>query len=438
MLSLFELLSLLMMLTATFAWLNHRLLGLPKNIGLLVMGLAASLSVLAVELLMPSRGIEASVADIVSQVDLYSAVMDGMLAFLLFAGALHVDIGALRDRALGIAILATAGVAMSSLAIAGGLWCIGQMLGSPIAFAWALVFGTLIAPTDPVAVLSTMKAVAVPKTLATDLPGEALFNDGMAVVLFTIALQSASGSAAEPAMSAVALRVIVEAGGGAAIGLVAGWIAFFAMREIDEFSIEILISIALAMATYALANGLHTSGPIAVVVAGLLIGNRGMNDAMSERTQRYVTGFWTVIDDMLNAVLFLLIGLEVLVVRFSPEFWFVGALTIPVVLLSRFLSVSGLVAVLGNWQPFATGTVQVLTWGGVRGGISIALALALPAGAPRAEILAVTYSVVLFTLIVQGLTFEKVVRRATSQPLPDGEPSPPRQERPAVVSDRRD
>ncbi|MCS0493997.1 sodium:proton antiporter [Ancylobacter sp. MQZ15Z-1] len=411
MLSLFELVAGLLTATATFAWLNHQFLRLPANIGLLVMGLGASLALIGIEVLFTDTHIYATLADSLRQIDFYEAVMNGMLAFLLFAGALHVDLDRLRRRAAVVGALATLGVALSTLIIATGLWFGTQLAGVHFAFSWALVFGALIAPTDPVAVLSTLRSVDVPEKLKTDMSGEALFNDGIAVVLFTITLQMATGSGDDFDVSHVLRLIVVEAGGGAVLGLVTGFIAYRAMRALDDYSIEVMISLALVTATYALANAMHMSGPIAVVVAGVLIGNRGASHGMSDTTKRYVFGFWTLVDDILNAVLFLLIGLEVLVLRFDPSFAWVGLLAVPLVVVARFLAVAGSVTLLARWQSFARGTIPVLTWGGVRGGISVALALSLTGTDARAPILAATYAVVLFTIIVQGLTLDRVVRR---------------------------
>ncbi|SHO67308.1 monovalent cation:H+ antiporter, CPA1 family [Pseudoxanthobacter soli DSM 19599] len=411
MLSLFQLLAGLLTVTATFAWLNHRVLRLPDSIGLLVMGLGASLTLIAIEIVFPDTHLYATLATGLQQIDFYEAVMHGMLAFLLFAGALHVDFGRLRRRAPVVGAFATLGVALSSLIIAAGLWLGTEALGMPIGFAWSLVFGALIAPTDPVAVLSTLRSVNVPEKLETDMTGEALFNDGVAVVLFTITLQMAAGSEGASRFAHIAQMLVLEAGGGALLGLATGYVAYRAMRAIDDYSIEVMISLALVTATYALADAFHMSGPIAVVVAGVLIGNRGVACAMSDRTRRYIFGFWTLVDDILNAVLFLLIGLEVLVLNFNPAMAWVGLIAVPLVLVGRFISVAVSVSLLARWQSFAKGTLAVLTWGGVRGGISVALALSLTGTPARSPLLAATYAVVLFTILVQGLTLGWVVRK---------------------------
>lgn len=420
MLSLFELVAALLGVTALFAWLNARLIRLPTAIGLLVMGLAASLLLVGSEFVFPDAAVHGVLTATLRQIDFYDTVMNGLLAFLLFAGALHVDFDRLRRRAPVIGTLASLGVVMSALIVATGLWLAAGALDLPLDFAWALVFGALIAPTDPVAVLSTLQAVKVPPALETDMSGEALFNDGIGVVLFAITLEAAHGMAGDFGLAHVAQLLLVEAGGGALFGLLTGALAYRAMYTIDEPATEVMISLALVTGTYALANALGMSGPISVVTAGLLIGNRGAARAMSEFTRRYVFGFWTLTDEILNAVLFLLIGVEVLVIGIGPAFGWIGLIAIPLTLFARFVSVATPVAMLRRWQSFVPGTVAIMTWGGVRGGISIALALSLPDVPARTPILAATYGVVLFTVIVQGLSLAPLVRRMVGAPaLPE-------------------
>lgn len=418
MLSIFDLAAILVTLTALFAWFNQRYLRLPRNIGLLLMGLLASLGFVVVDLAIPHTQIYGDVTRAMQQVDFYAAVMNGMLGFLLFAGALHVDLSKLKTRAISVALMATIGVAIST-AIAGvGFWALANLFGINLPLIWALVFGSLISPTDPVAVLSTLKEVDVPEALETDMAGESLFNDGVGVVIFTILLALAVNTGqGETTFTGVVKLFALEAVGGALLGLVTGYIAYWMMRTIDEYVSELIISIALVMGTYVLAQKLHISGPIAVVVAGLLMGERGPDDAMSEETQRYVFSFWTLIDEILNALLFLLIGLELLVIKFAPSFVWVGLAAIVLVLVARFCAVAAPVTLFGIRHRFEKGTIPVLTWGGVRGGISVALALSLPLVEERGVILAATYAVVLWTIVVQGLTLKKVVARF----VPSGE-----------------
>lgn len=420
MLSLFELLAAILSVTAVFAWINHRFIKLPSNIGILVMGLCASLLLIGLDALFPSTSFYEQFETNVLQIDFYDAVMNGMLAFLLFAGAMHVDLGRLKNRAFVVAALATIGVALSTVIVATGMWLLAQALGLHLEYSWALVFGALIAPTDPVAVLSTLKTANVPKEMETDMAGESLFNDGIGVVLFTIflglAIGSEHGDQVSPALH-VAELLVVEAGGGIILGLLTGGIAFFALKGIDEYVIEVLISLALVFATYAIAHSLHVSGPLAVVVCGILIGNTGAMHAMSEQTKRYVFGFWTLIDEILNAVLFLLIGLEVIILTFNLSQLWLALAAIPLVLVARLTSVGGPVLALSTSKvaKFAKGTIPLLTWGGVRGGISVALALSLPMTDARPSIIVATYAVVLFSIIVQGLTLGRVARSAAQE-----------------------
>lgn len=411
MLTIFDLAAILVTLTALFAWFNQRFVRLPRNIGLLLMGLLASLLFVVVDLAIPQTKLYVHITTAIQQIDFYSAVMNGMLGFLLFAGALHVDLSRLRDRALSVSLMATVGVAISTVIAGVGFWALAQLVGIKLPLIWAMVFGALISPTDPVAVLSTLKEVDVPKELEIDMAGESLFNDGVGVVIFTILLALAvqSGGHADTSFLSVTKLFLLEAVGGALLGLVTGYAAYFMMRSIDEYVSELLISIALVMGTYALAQGLHISGPIAVVVAGLLIGERGPDDAMSDETQRYVFSFWTLVDEMLNALLFLLIGLELLVIKFAPSFIWIGVGAIFLVLFARFCAVAIPVSMFGIAHRFEKGTIPVLTWGGIRGGISVALALSLPLVEERSVILAATYAVVLWTIVVQGLTLKKVV-----------------------------
>lgn len=415
MLSPLELLSVLLALTAAFGWFNERFLKLPETIGVLVMGLVSSILLLAAELVFHDVALYQDVAQLVRQIDFQETVLDGMLAFLLFAGALHVDFSGLRDRAAVIAVMASFGVVLSTVIVGTLFWVFGKWLGTPLPYLWALVFGALISPTDPVAVLATLKSVSVPQSLEADMSGESLFNDGIGVVVFTILLTIATEEGHSAAgFSGAANLLALEALGGAVVGLVGGYIAFIAMKTVDNYSLEVLISLALVAGLYALASRLGMSGPIAVVVAGLFLGNRGPQRAMSDVTQRYLFGFWTLVDEILNAVLFLLIGLEVLVLRLDPSLGWLPLLAVPIALFARFLSVSIPVLALARWQSFVPGTIATLTWGGLKGGISVALALSIPETAEKSLILSATYTVVVFTIIIQGLSLRRLVQRVVT------------------------
>jgi len=412
--SIFTIGAILVGLSALFGYINHRLLRLPHTIGLVVVALAASLSIVAFDFFEPSFHIARSVTDALRQIDFNKTLMHGMLSFMLFAGALHADFSALKSRGLTIGVMAFLGTMVSTFVVGTAMWLLSGMLGVDLPFIWALVFGALISPTDPVAVLSLFKIVKVPDTLQAKMAGESLFNDGVGVVVFSVVVAVAlAGGEPGGGMGAIEIAelFLTEAVGGAVLGLVAGYIGYRAMYRIDDASLEVLISLALVMVTYALALELHMSGPLAMVVAGLFIGNRGVKYAMSETTRDYVMTFWTLVDEILNSVLFLLIGLEVLIVAQGNFPLEAALIAIPVTLFARWLSVSTPIAILSRWQTFTKGAVPVLIWGGLRGGIAVALALSLPEVAYKPTILSITYSVVLFSIIVQGLTVKPLVKR---------------------------
>ncbi len=412
--SIFSIGAILVGLSALFGYINHRFLHLPHTIGLVVIALAASLSIIGFDLIEPSVQIGQRVTGVLRQIDFNETLMHGMLSFLLFAGAMHADFAALKARRLTIGVMAVLGTLISTFVVGAVMWFLSGLFDLELPFIWALVFGALISPTDPVAVLSLFKTVEVPDTLQAKMAGESLFNDGVGVVVFTVvvAIALAGGEHGGNMGAADIIELFVtEAVGGAVLGLAAGYIGYRAMYRIDEPSLEVLITLALVMVTYALALYLHMSGPIAMVVAGMFIGNRGVKYAMSEQTRDYVLTFWTLIDEILNSVLFLLIGLEVLVVAESFEYFWVAVLAIPVTLFARALSVTIPIAILARWETFTRGAVPVLIWGGLRGGIAVALALSLPDNQYKAAILSITYGVVLFSIIVQGLTVKPLVKR---------------------------
>ncbi|MEO6896841.1 MAG: sodium:proton antiporter [Caldimonas sp.] len=412
MLSFFDLIAVLLSLSALFGWINHRFIHLPNSVGLLVMGLVASLAVAGIGVVMPGSPIVQALTGALRQIDFTAVVFNGMLAFLLFAGALSLDMSALRDRAAPVVLLAVVGTVISTAIVGVAFWLAARALGQPLSLPWALVFGALISPTDPVAVLAMLKGVKLPKEIEVELQGEALFNDGVGVVLFVLLLGYASGSGdTPPSVGDVAMTVLHEVGGGLLLGVVAGYAAYRAMRAIDDFPVETLITLALVSGLYALAQRLGASGPLAVVAAGLLVGHRAPQDAMTDTTQRYVTTLWTLIDEILNSVLFLLIGLEVLVLSFAPGTLVIALAAVPIVLVARLVAVAAPLVAFPWSKRLSVRNVPFLTWAGVRGGISVALALALPDDAAKPVILAATYAVVLFTLIVQGSTVGLVARR---------------------------
>ena len=412
--SIFEVGAFLIGLSAVFGYLNYRYLRLPHTIGLVMMALAASLVIILIEKLSPSSPLLEIIIGVLTQIDFHETVMRGMLSFLLFAGALHVDFTVFRSRARAIALMATLGILISTFLIGWMTWLMLNAFGIETPFIWALVFGALISPTDPVAVLGLFKTVDVPATLEAKMAGESLFNDGVGVVVFTVVVAVAVGNDGNggdvDALFATKL-FFTEAVGGVILGLVAGYTGYRAMHHVDEHNLEVLITLALVMVTYAAALRLHMSGPIAMVVAGLFIGNKAMKFAVSEKTRDYIRKFWSLIDEILNSVLFLLIGLEVLVIAQLVDQVGVALLAIPVTLAARWISVFVPISILSRWRSFSKGAIPILTWGGLRGGIAVALALSLPVNEYKPTILTITYAVVLFSIIVQGLTIKPLVER---------------------------
>ena len=419
--SIFEIGAFLIGLSAIFGYLNYRFLRLPHTIGLVVIALAASLAIILIEVLSPASPVLEIVTSILTRIDFYETVMRGMLSFLLFAGALHVDFTVFKSKARAIALMATLGILISTFLIGWATWALLNAFGIEIPFIWALVFGALISPTDPVAVLGLFKTVDVPETLEAKMAGESLFNDGVGVVVFTVVVGIAVGGTSDgggvDALSVTQL-FMTEAVGGAILGLIAGYAGYRAMHHIDEHNLEVLITLAVVMVTYAVALRLHMSGPIAMVIAGLLIGNKGMKYAVSETTRDYIKKFWSLIDEILNSVLFLLIGLEVLIIAKLVDHIGVALLMIPVTLIARWISVLVPISILSRWRSFTKGAIPILTWGGLRGGIAVALALSLPANEYKPTILTITYAVVLFSIIVQGLTIKPLVEHIVTK----GEP----------------
>ena len=413
-----DILAVLLALSALVGLLNHKLIGLPHTVGLVLIALVASGIIVAAEHFWPTLSIGPHVRDLLKAIDFQEVLLEGFLSALLFAGAVHVDLTELAERKWSIGLMATIGVLISTVFIGTLMWLIAPQFGLALPFLWALVFGALISPTDPVAVLGILKTVKLPRLLQAKIAGESLLNDGVGVVVFTILLtlaMASSGINGPHAAPDIGPEFIVtflakEVLGGAILGLICGLIAYWAMRSIDEHNIEVMITLALVTGAYALALKFHLSGPIAVVVAGLLIGNHGARFAMSENTRRHVFQFWELLDEILNSILFLLIGLELVLIGKQLDSFMLALVAIPVVLVGRLLAVSGPIGLLSLRENFEDGAIRILTWAGLRGGISVALALALPDSPYKPALLTATYAVVVFSILVQGLTTERLVR----------------------------
>ncbi|HUZ13716.1 MAG TPA: cation:proton antiporter [Caulobacteraceae bacterium] len=401
----FELAALFLGLVALGGWVNARTVKLPHGVAMLFVGLAGALVLLGLRWVWPGAASEALAA--LGRVNFARALLGYMLAFLLFAGAMQVDFGELRRRRLSVLTLATLGVVATTAVVGVGLWLAAGWLGLALPLRWALVFGALISPTDPIAVLATVKGASLSKSLQAILQGEALFNDGVGIVVFTALVAFAAGAAPSP-LGALG-GVVVQAAGGLALGSLASLLVLRAMRAIDDFAVEVSLSLALAMGVYAGAQALHLSGPIAVVGAGLLIGDVRARSAMSQTTQTYLRNFWTLVDEILNALLFLLLGLQLFEVRLEPQEAGVCAAAAVLVLGARF-------AVVLPWGAYLhlrheeRGASLILAWGGLHGALSLALALSLPAGSERPVILAATYVTAIVSVALQGLTFGPLTR----------------------------
>lgn len=402
-----QLLATLISTAAIFSYLNYRFLRLPTTIGLMIMGLCLSVLILLLDAMGYPLGDFAE--SVIESFAFDDALLHGMLSFLLFAGALHVNLSDLAEQKWIILVLATVGIIISTLLVGFTAWWLFNWMGFKVGVLYCLLFGALISPTDPIAVLGILKKVGVPKSLETKITGESLFNDGVGVVIFLVILGLITGEKQLETSDIVSLFA-VEALGGLLFGLIIGAIAFYMLRSVDQYQVEILTTLALTMGGYALAESLHVSAPIAIVIAGLMMGNHGRRLAMSDKTREHVDTFWELIDEILNAVLFVMIGLEILIVTLSQDYLLAGLMMIPAVLLIRFISVGIPIAFMRRFRDFSPRVVTILTWGGLRGGISVALALSLPTGPERDLILTVTYCVVIFSIMVQGLTIGKLVR----------------------------
>jgi len=411
---LFDLIAVFIVMAAGFGYLNFRLLKLPTTIGLMALSLLFSLSLFVLGAFVPA--VAQQTRSVIEQFDFNQVLLHGMLAFLLFAGALHIDLGDLARHKEPIALLATVGVLLSTLIVGVLMWGVFALLGFKLRFIDCLLFGALISPTDPIAVLSLLKKIGAPKTLEVQIAGESLFNDGIGVVLFMGLLEVATGEN-DFDVGHFAFLFIREAVGGVVFGLAIGLVAYRMLKSVDNYQVEILLSLALVWGGSALADALHMSAPIAMVVAGLLIGNQGRSFAMSKMTTEHLDLFWELVDEGLNAVLFVAIGMELLVLTFTASYLAAGVLAVVIVLVARLVSVGLPIWLLRRSERFDPSMVPILVWGGLRGGISVALALSLPPeaagdGVPRrAVILATTYVVVVFSILVQGLTVGTMTRR---------------------------
>ncbi|MDM0044513.1 sodium:proton antiporter [Variovorax dokdonensis] len=406
-----DLIAICLALTALLAYVNQRVFRLPTTIGVMAIALVLSLVIVGLDAVGLDHGFREREASFIQSIDFSELLMQGMLSLLLFAGALHVDLKALKAHRWQVGALALVGTLATTVLVGGATWLALPWVGIEMPLIHCMLFGALIAPTDPIAVMGIIKSAGAPRELEVVIAGESLFNDGVGIVVFAL-LAGVLASGSTPSGGDAAMLLLREAGGGIGLGLVIGLVLLVLLRSIDQYQVEVLLTLAAVIGGYALARHLHVSGPLAMVVCGLMVGSSAREHAMSSTTERYIDMFWELIDEILNAVLFVLIGLEVVLVQFSSSLLVGGAVAIAITLLARGLTVALPVRVLRRWFGLPRGASAVLAWGGLRGGISVALALHLPESQYRETILALTYCVVVFSVLVQGLTIGSVVRAA--------------------------
>lgn len=405
----FEIAVACLVITALLAYVNARFIGLPTTIGLMVVALLLSLALIGLDR-MGFGALRDYEAGLLQSIDFSEVLMEGMLSMLLFAGALHVDLSRLRRFRWQIGVLAVAGTLVSTLVVGYGLHLLLPMVGLGMPLIYCLVFGALISPTDPVAVLGILKSAGIDGETSMVVSGESLFNDGVGVVLFSLLLGIAAKGKV-PGVAEGAMALVHEAGGGILLGAVLGWLLFLLLRSINNYQVEVLLTLAGVLGGYELASQLHVSGPLAMVVTGVVIGNQGRSFAMSDTTRHHVDLFWELLDEILNAVLFVLLGLEIVVIAYPAHGLYAAVVVIALTLLARLIAVGLPMASFKRWFQLPDDAWKILTWSGLRGGISVALALSLPIGPHRDLILALTYSVVVFSILVQGMTIKPFVRR---------------------------
>lgn len=414
-LTVLEISAIFLSITALLTYVNHRFIGLPTTIGVMVISILLSIVAIFLGFLGFDQLIDYEMS-LLDQLDFTEVLLDGMLSMLLFAAALHVNVSDLRRYKLPIGILACIGTIVSAVLIAAAIYYMLPLFGFELSFIWCLLFGALISPTDPIAVMGILASAGAPKSIETVIAGESLFNDGIGVVIFVLLLGILS-SGDIPTVNYVAHTLAVEAGGGIVFGLVLGAILYYMLQSIDSYQEEVLLTLAGVIGGYALASHWHLSGPLAMVMMGLMVGNRGRALAMSDKTRHYIDLFWELIDEILNAILFVLIGLEVVMIAYSGNLFIAAGLTIIIALLARFIVVGTTTRTFRHQLELPVGAWKVLTWGGLRGGISVALVLQLPAGRERDILLALTYGVVVFSILAQGLSVGRVAK--TISPIKD-------------------
>lgn len=405
----YQIFTFILCITPALAYINHRFIKLSPTVGIMALSLGFSILVIAAQGLLPHT--YESVKAVIASIDFHTILMRSMLGFLLFAGAIHIDAQSLKAERLPILVLATVGIFISTFIIGSLLYGLLSLFDIHIGYIYCLLFASLISPTDPIASLAILKKAGLSKTLELKIAGESLFNDGVAVVVFLTILSVAEAGLGSLSAGEVAMHFLREAVGGVTFGLILGYASFLAVKSIDKYEVEVMITIGTVMGGYLIADLIHVSGPLAMVVSGIIIGNKSRSAAVSDVTRDYLEKFWELIDEMLNAFLFMLIGFEMLVIKFEPMVMLVGIISIIIVLFARWVSVALPVTLLRFRMTFEKNAIAILTWGGLRGGLSVALALSLPENMYRNQFVTITYIIVIFSILVQGLTIGKLYRR---------------------------
>lgn len=399
----------IIVLAALFGYVNFRFLKFPNTIGVMIIALVSSLAIVLLGKFYPA--LFGHSIRLIKSLDFYTVLMKVMLGFLLFAGSIHIKTEEIRKERTAILTFSTIGVLISTFIVGALLYLVCMAFRLEINFIYCLLFGALISPTDPIAVIGILKEANIPKTLETKISGESLFNDGVAVVVFISIFEIIRAGVENLSGLDIFLLFLKEAGGGILLGMLLGYVGFWALKSINNYKVEVMITLAVVMGGSMLADKLHISGPLAMVMAGIMIGNKGRKFGMSDETRDYVDKFWEMIDEIMNAILFLLIGMEMLVISFTWIYLWLGLIGIVIVLLARLVSVWIPLTALKTKKAFEKNALPILVWGGLRGGISVALALSLPKEMFGEMFVTITYIIVLFSIVVQGLTIGKVVKK---------------------------
>ena len=405
----YNIITVIILLAAIFGYINQRFIKLPGTIGIMIISIIASLAIIALDNIYPKFFV--TTIESIKVIDFNTVVLKVMLSFLLFAAAIHIDVKKLKSERKAILTFSTISILISTLIVGFLLYITTSLFGLKVNFLYCLLFGALISPTDPIAVVGILKKAKIPASLETKISGESLFNDGVGVVLFITFYEVAKMGLTNISVWNVLWLFVRETGGGLLLGWLLGYLCYWSIKSIDNYVVEVMITLAIVMGGYSLAGELHVSGPLAMVMAGLITGDKGMESGVSDTTRDYLGKFWELMDELMNAILFLLIGFEMLIVAFNLTLFWLGCIAVVIVLFARLISVSIPIIILKSKKTFENNAIPILTWGALRGGISVALALSVPKYMYGDMFVSITYIVVLFSIVVQGLTIGKFARK---------------------------